>query len=61
MKYFQSSKEIFTSVEYCVLALYISAQTTCRLPARKCLLFCAFGYVIDKNGCETCKCKSKLY
>ena len=28
-------------------------------PRFKCLIKCAYGAVIDKNGCPTCSCRSK--
>ena len=43
------------------MLLYIPAQPVC-YPVSLCFKYihCPYGYVKDKNGCDTCFCKSKF-
>merc|ERR1712050_775484 len=48
-------------IKFIVLAAVCVAATQAAVPARRCgdvmcMMHCKYGFVVDKNGCEVCKC-----
>ena len=48
------------SIHVCAYHCYF-IQEPSKCPLFMCLMHCEHGFVVDENGCETCKCAEVIY